>query len=94
MPFCAPQNIEKVDKAFKEEMARALKDGFSADELKKAKQGISQVYKGAPWTPVWLAPYETTFFIIILSRTTLNWNKNYGSNTSASSRSVAPLCGC
>ena len=43
--ICAPQNIEKVDKAFKEEIARALKDGFSADELKKAKQGISQVYK-------------------------------------------------
>lgn len=43
--ICAPQNIEKVDKDFKEEIARALKDGFSADELKKAKQGISQVYK-------------------------------------------------
>lgn len=43
--ICAPQNVEKVETAFKEEIIRAVKDGFSADELKKAKQGISQAYK-------------------------------------------------
>jgi zinc protease len=43
--ICAPQNIEKVDKDFKEEIVRALKDGFSAAELKKAKAGISQACK-------------------------------------------------
>lgn len=43
--ICAPQNIEKVHRAFNEEISRALQGGFSADELKKAKQGISQTYK-------------------------------------------------
>lgn len=45
--ICAPQNVEKVEKDVKEEILRALKDGFSAAELKKAKQGMSQAYKVA-----------------------------------------------
>ncbi|MFC5474467.1 M16 family metallopeptidase [Paraherbaspirillum soli] len=40
--IAAPQNLEKVDLAVKEELARALKDGFSADELARAKSGILQ----------------------------------------------------
>lgn len=43
--FCAPQNVEKVEKAFKQEMTRALQDGFSQEELKNAKQGIIEVLK-------------------------------------------------
>ncbi|HWR41280.1 MAG TPA: pitrilysin family protein [Patescibacteria group bacterium] len=38
--ICAPQNMEKVENAFKEEMARALRDGFSQAELENARQGI------------------------------------------------------
>jgi zinc protease len=35
----APQNAAKLESAFKEELARALKDGFTADEVEKAKSG-------------------------------------------------------
>ncbi|AMP09188.1 putative zinc protease [Collimonas arenae] len=38
----APQNLNKVDQAVKEELARVIKDGFSADELARAKSGILQ----------------------------------------------------
>jgi zinc protease len=36
----APQNIDRVKTAFDEELARARRDGFTADELKKAKEAI------------------------------------------------------
>ncbi|HEY8459448.1 MAG TPA: pitrilysin family protein [Blastocatellia bacterium] len=35
----APQNAAKLEAAFKEELARALKDGFTAEEVEKAKSG-------------------------------------------------------
>lgn len=35
----APQNRAKVEAAFKEEVARALKDGYTAQELESAKRG-------------------------------------------------------
>jgi zinc protease len=38
----APQNVAKLETAFKEEIARALKDGFTADEVKVAKTGWLQ----------------------------------------------------
>ena len=38
----APQNAEKLEVAFKEEIDKALKDGFTADELKAAKSGYLQ----------------------------------------------------
>jgi zinc protease len=36
----APANRDKVDKAFREELARALKDGFTDKELKEGKDGL------------------------------------------------------
>jgi zinc protease len=36
--IAAPQNMPKVEAAFNEELARALKDGFTADEVEKAKK--------------------------------------------------------
>jgi zinc protease len=36
--IAAPQNMPKVEAAFKEELAKALKDGFTADEVDKAKK--------------------------------------------------------
>jgi len=36
----APQNLAKVDAALKEELARALKDGFTAQELAEGKRGL------------------------------------------------------
>ena len=38
----APQNVEKVEKGFREELDRAVKGGFTADELKLAKSGLLQ----------------------------------------------------
>lgn len=37
-----PQNIAKVEVAFKDEIAKALRDGFTADEVAKAKAGWLQ----------------------------------------------------
>jgi zinc protease len=38
----APQNTTKVDAAFREELTRALKDGFPADEVEKARKAWLQ----------------------------------------------------
>ena len=38
----APENVTKLEAAFKEEVARALKDGFTAEELAAAKTGYLQ----------------------------------------------------
>jgi zinc protease len=38
----APQNVERLEAAFKEEMARAIKDGFTAEEVAAAKSGWLQ----------------------------------------------------
>ncbi|MGB8337801.1 MAG: pitrilysin family protein, partial [Burkholderiales bacterium] len=41
----APQNAAKLEAAFNEEIARALKDGFTAEEIAAAKSGLLQSYK-------------------------------------------------
>lgn len=38
----APQNVTKLEAAFKEEIERALKDGFTAEEIAAAKSGFLQ----------------------------------------------------
>jgi len=38
----APQNAEKLEKAFHEEVERAVKDGFTASEAAEAKKGLLQ----------------------------------------------------
>jgi zinc protease len=40
--IAAPQNLRRVDKAVREELARALKDGFTQTELAGAKSGLMQ----------------------------------------------------
>jgi zinc protease len=40
--IAAPQNMAKVEAAFKDELARALKDGFTEREVQGAKSGILQ----------------------------------------------------
>ncbi|MBN2319219.1 MAG: insulinase family protein, partial [Acidobacteria bacterium] len=40
--MAAPQNTGKIETAFREEMARALKDGFTAEEVEAAKAGYLQ----------------------------------------------------
>jgi zinc protease len=39
----APENAERVEAAFKDELQKALKDGFTAAELEKAKSGLSRL---------------------------------------------------
>ena len=38
----APQNVARLEAAFKEEVERALKEGFTAEEIEAAKKGILQ----------------------------------------------------
>ncbi len=38
----APQNVERLEAALKEELARAIKDGLTADEIEAAKKGLLQ----------------------------------------------------
>jgi zinc protease len=40
--IAAPQNLTKVDLALKEELARVIKEGFSQEEVARAKSGIKQ----------------------------------------------------
>lgn len=40
--ICAPQNLDKVEIGFKEEIARLLKDGFTEEEVTSAKSGLLQ----------------------------------------------------
>jgi zinc protease len=40
--IAAPQNLKKLEAAIRQELERALKDGFTADELKGAKSGLLQ----------------------------------------------------
>lgn len=42
----APQNAAKVEKAIREELERAVKSGFTADEVEKAKSGYLQSRAG------------------------------------------------
>ena len=43
--IAAPQNVLKVEAAFKEEIDKALKDGFTAEEVAAAKSGWLQTQK-------------------------------------------------
>ncbi|RZA29190.1 MAG: insulinase family protein, partial [Lysobacteraceae bacterium] len=40
--IAAPQNLRKLDAAVRDELARAVKDGFTAQELADAKSGLMQ----------------------------------------------------
>ena len=42
--IAAPQNIGKVDSALREELDKALKDGFTDEEIRKAKSGWMQQF--------------------------------------------------
>ena len=40
--IAAPQNVARLEAAFREEFERALKDGFTPEEVANAKSGILQ----------------------------------------------------
>lgn len=58
--ICAPQNLKKVDKGFKEEVARLLKDGFTEEEVTAAKSGLLQSRKVSRSQDDELARNQTT----------------------------------
>jgi zinc protease len=43
--IAAPQNVAKVEAALREELAKVLKDGFTDEEVAKAKSGWAQKYE-------------------------------------------------
>jgi zinc protease len=43
--ICAPENMARVEQGAREEIARALKDGFTASEIAEARSGILQSFK-------------------------------------------------
>lgn len=51
----APQNRAKVEAAFKEEIARVLKEGYSAAELEEAKRGLVNRRRLSRAQDAWLA---------------------------------------
>ena len=62
----APQNLERLQKAFAEEIGRAYRDGFTADELKDAKSGLLQARRLARAQDAGLA--NTLAFYLELDR--------------------------
>ncbi len=42
MPLSAPQNVARAEQAVREEIERALKEGFTAAEVEDAKKGLLQ----------------------------------------------------
>ena len=38
--LCAPQNVPKVESAFKDELAKIVRDGFTADEIETSKKAL------------------------------------------------------
>ncbi|MCS6096628.1 M16 family metallopeptidase [Shewanella baltica] len=72
--ICAPQNLKKVDKGFKEEVARLLKDGFTEEEVTAAKSGLLQSRKVSRSQDDELARNQTTN--LRLGRT-MEFNKDF-----------------
>ncbi len=68
----APQNVAKLETAFNEEIARALKDGFSAEEIAAAKSGLLQSYKVNRAQDGGLAGTQASY--LYLNRT-FKWNE-------------------
>ncbi len=78
--IAAPQNVAKVEAAFKEEVAKALKDGFLLTEVVAAKSGILQQRLQSRAQDSGLAGRWTTY--LDLGRTFV-WSAQFEANVSA-----------
>jgi zinc protease len=76
----APQNAEKLEVAFKEEIDKALKDGFTADEIKAAKSGYLQSRQVSRAQDAGLANSLTNN--LYLNRT-MQWDADFEKNVAA-----------
>jgi len=67
----APQNAAKVERAIREELEKAIKGGFTADEVEKAKSGYLQSRAGS-------RAKDSSLVSLLLTRTyhdrTLDWD--------------------
>jgi zinc protease len=70
----APQNRDKLEIAFKEEIARALKDGFTAEEITAAKSGYLQ---GQQVTRAQDASLARTLATDLYIKRTLAWDADF-----------------
>ncbi|HVF26931.1 MAG TPA: pitrilysin family protein, partial [Pyrinomonadaceae bacterium] len=70
----APQNVEKLEAAFKDEISRMLKEGFTAQEIEAAKSGYLQSRQVNRAQDAGLA--RTLNSYLFLNRT-LNWDAEF-----------------
>lgn len=70
----APQNAAKLETAFKEEVARALKDGFSAEDVAAAKSGYLQSRQVSRAQDGGLARNLAQYLYL---KRTLNWDAEF-----------------
>ncbi|MBC7499916.1 MAG: insulinase family protein [Herminiimonas sp.] len=78
--IAAPQNLAKVDAAIRAELARVAKDGFSAEEVARAKSGLLQQRSQTRAQDSALASGWTSY--LFLNRT-YAWSKNFENKLSA-----------
>ena len=76
----APQNRDKLEAAFKEEIARALKDGFTADEAAAAKSGYLQSRQVSRAQDAALSRTLSNYLFL---KRTLAWDADFEKNVSA-----------
>ena len=57
LAIAAPQNMTKVEATFKEELAKALKEGFTEQEIAEAKKGWLQERVNVA-KPGWLSAWD------------------------------------
>ncbi|GAB4035269.1 M16 family metallopeptidase [Spirosoma jeollabukense] len=69
-----PENAERLEKAFREEMDKAVKEGFTADEIKAARSGLLQARMVARAQDPSLAGTLNNY--LYLNRT-LNWDAEF-----------------
>jgi zinc protease len=70
----APQNVEKLEAAFKEEIARMLKDGFTKEEVAAAKSGYLQSRQVSRAQDNELLGRSNTYLLI---GRTFNWDGDF-----------------
>ena len=69
-----PENAERLEKAFREEMDKAVKEGFTADEIKAARSGLLQSRMVSRAQDTGLAGTLNNY--LYLNRT-LNWDADF-----------------
>ena len=78
--IAAPQNLAKVDAAMKAELMRAVQEGFSAEEINRAKSGLLQQRVQTRAQDSALATGWTTY--LYLNRT-YEWSKQFETKLNA-----------